>query len=325
MSRTLHLSGIAAAIGCLLAVSSAQVAKTNSPGNPASTAQRGLDLVQAGHCQEALPLLKQSTAHLTDKQLKLKSGLAIVRCAMTLNQPATATSALEMLNRDYPQDPEVLYISVHAFSDLSTRAAQQLALTAPNSQQAHELNAEALEMQGKWDAAAREYETILKQNPNAPGIHFRFGRLLLSKPNPPPDVVEKARTEFEAELKIDPSNAGAEYVLGELAREEQKWDEAIQHFSRASKLDPSFAGAFLGLGEAFLSVKKYEDAIPPLQVAVKLEPANPATHYNLGTAYSRAGRKAEAEKEFAIHSQMMQKSEAAPDSSPQEHAPQHPN
>ena len=71
-------------------------------------------------------------------------------------------------------------------------------------------------------------------------------------------------------------------------------------------------------------MKKYDDAIPPLQIAVKLEPANPATHYNLATAYSRAGRKAEADKEFAVHSQMMQKSEAAPDS-PQERAPQHPN
>src|SRR5256885_4644187 len=53
---------------------------------------------------------------------------------------------LYLLNREFPRDPEVLYVSVHTYSDLSTRAAQQLATTAPNSAQAHELNAESLEI-----------------------------------------------------------------------------------------------------------------------------------------------------------------------------------
>jgi len=53
-----------------------------------------------------------------------------------------------------------------------------------------------------------EYEQILKHNPRLPGIHFRIGRLLLSKPDPGPSVPDEARKEFEEELKIDPSNAG---------------------------------------------------------------------------------------------------------------------
>src|SRR4030095_3790917 len=122
-----------------------------------------------------------------------------------------------------------------------------------------------------------------------PGIHFRLGRLLLSKPNPPPDIAEQARKEFEAELKIDPTNAEAEYVLGELARQAQQWDEAVEHFSRASKLDTSFVDAFLGLGQSLIATKKFTEAIPPLEMAAKLEPANPGAHYNLATAYSRAG------------------------------------
>jgi Tfp pilus assembly protein PilF len=187
-----------------------------------------------------------------------------------------------------------------------------LARSAPSSYQARELNAEAYETQGKWDKAAQEYEKALAQNPDAPGIHFRLGRLLLSRPNPPADVVEQARKEFLAELKIDPSNAGAEYVLGELARQEQNWDEAIQHFSRASKLDVGFGDAFLGLGQSLISAKKFSEAVSPLESAVKLEPANPAAHYNLATAYSRAGRKAEADKEFAIHHQMTEKEPPAP-------------
>ena len=54
-----------------------------------------------------------------------------------------------MLSRDFPHDPDVLYLAVHAYSDLSTRASQELAQSARTSYQAHELNAEALEIGGK--------------------------------------------------------------------------------------------------------------------------------------------------------------------------------
>lgn len=242
---------------------------------------------------------------------------------MLINQTSTAIDFLQLLNREFPGDPEVLFLSVHTYSDLSTKAAQQLAMTAPNSLEGHKLNAESLEAQGKWDAAEKEYKAILAQNPQATGIHFLLGRLLLSKPEPGPADAEEAKKEFQEELKIDPSNAGAEYVLGEMARQGGQWDEAIQHFARATELDAGFGDAFLGLGNSLLSAKRFSEAIPPLKTAVKLESRNPGAHYSLATALTRAGHKEEAEKEFAIHRQMTQKSEA--EQGEQAGPPQNPN
>jgi tetratricopeptide (TPR) repeat protein len=291
---------------CVCAAQSAQHA-----GSPNSSLQSAIKLAATGHCAEALPSLKKGLAQVTDKELKRNVGLSGVHCAMSLNQPDTALTFLQVLTRDFPRDPDVLYLAVHAFSDLSTRAAQELAQNARSSYQAHELNAEALEIQGKWDEAAKEYRLVLQQNPRLPGIHFRLGRLLLSRPNPGPTVAEDAKKEMQQELEIDPSNAGAEYVLGELARQAGQWPDAVEHFSRASKLDSGFGDAFLGLGSSLLSEKKFPDAITPLETAVKLEPANPAAHYSLAVAYSRSGRKEEGDKEFAIHRQMMQNSQPA--------------
>ena len=267
--------------------------------------------------------MKRAIPQASDKDLKRSAGLDGVRCAMATNQFDAAEDFLRMLNREFPGDPEVLYTSVHTYSDLATRASQQLAISAPNSAQAHELNAESLEMQGKWDQAAKEYEAIARQNPRLPGLHFRVGRLLLSKPNPPADVSERAKKEFQQELEIDPNNAGAEYVLGELARQESEWSDAIKHFSRAAELDAGFGDAFLGLGSALLSAKRFAEAIPPLETAVRLEPKNPGAHYNLATALTRAGRKQDAEKEFAIHRQMTQKDGAGQEQQAAE--PQNPN
>jgi tetratricopeptide (TPR) repeat protein len=279
--------------------------------------ERAIKLAQNGRCEEALPALKRASQTGTDKTVKRTAAFAGVRCAMLINQTGAAVDFLQMLNREFPGDPEVLFVSVHTYSDLSTKAAQQLAMTAPNSIEGHKLNAEALEAQGKWDAAEKEYKAILAQNPQLPGIHFLLGRLLLSKPDAGPSAGEDAKKEFQSELKIDPSNAGAEYVLGEMARQDSQWDDAIQHFSRATKLDAGFGDAFLGLGSALLSAKRFSDAIPPLQTAVKLEPRNPGAHYNLATALTRAGRREEADKEFAIHRQMTQKGDAGQDAQPQ--------
>jgi len=282
------------------------VAQTKPP-DESSIARAAIKVAQAGRCQEAVPGLKKAS-RLTDKDLRRSAGFAGVRCAMILNQTGMALDFLYLLNREFPRDPEVLYVSVHTYSDLSTRSAQQLATIAPNSAQAHELNAESQEVQGKWDLAQKEYHAVLQQNPRQPGIHFRLGRLLLSKPNPPPTVADDAKKEFQQELEIDPNNAGAEYVLGELARQAQQLDEAIQHFSRAAKLDAGFGDAFLGLGSSLMSQRKFSEAVPPLETAVKLEPQNPVAHYNLAMAYARSGRKEAADKEFALHREMMQKS-----------------
>ena len=300
----------------------AQGATGSTIASNATTVRQGVKLAESGHCREALPALRKASQKLDDQQLKRQAGLAGVRCAMTLGQPDSATDFLSMLSRDFPRDPEVLYVLVHAYSDLSTLEAQHLALYAPSSDQAHELSAEAFEQQGKWDLAAAEYRAILAQHPDAAGIHFRLGRLLLSKPNPTAEVAEQARKEFQAELKLDPSNAGAEYVLGELARQEQNWDEAIVHFGRASKLDPGFGDAFLGLGEALVSEKKFSEAIPPLQTAAKLEPASPAAHYNLAIAYARSGRKEDGDREFEIQRRLTQKGAAG---EPPAEAQQDPN
>jgi tetratricopeptide (TPR) repeat protein len=277
---------------------------SKAPSTSSTVARNAAVLAESGHCVEALPALKKSIK-VEDKELRRKIDLDGVRCAMTLHQPDAALEFLHLLAREFPQDPDALYESIHAYSDLSSSASQELARTAPSSYQAHELLAESFESQGKWEDAEKEYRGILKQNPSLPGIHFRLGRALLSVPNPSPDAAAEAKKEFEQELQIDPSNAGAEYVLGELARQSQQWEEAVKRFSRAAKLDPQFGEAFVGLGSSLLSEKQYADAIAPLERAVKLEPRNPDAHYSLAMAYTRAGRKQDGEKEFAIHERII--------------------
>ena len=148
---------------------------------------KAISLAEQGHCRESISALKQAMADqfLTTRK---QAGVLGVRCSLALDDRDSADEFIRLLNRQFPQDPDVLFVIVHAYSDLSTRTAQDLGRTAPNSFAAHKLNAEALEMQGKWEPAQIEYESIIKKDPNARGIHFLLGRLLLSRPDAGPDA-----------------------------------------------------------------------------------------------------------------------------------------
>ena len=273
-------------------------------------AQRALTLAESGHCPEALPLLKRAIRQATDRELKKKIGLAGVHCAMGRDTPYDALDFLSVLTRDFPHDPDVLYTATHAFSDLSMKTSQDLARDAPFSFQVHELNAEALEIQGRWEEAATEYHKILDINPMLPGVHARLGRALLSKPKPSETDAAQAKKAFEEELEIDPRNAAAEYVLGQLAADAHDSATAIQHFGKAAKLDGNFSEAYLGLGTSLNSAKRFAEAIPPLETYEKMAPDSPTGHYQLAVAYSGAGRKEDANREAALQRQASEALEA---------------
>jgi tetratricopeptide (TPR) repeat protein len=234
-------------------------------------------------------------------ETRKQAGVLGIRCALAMDDRDATDEFIRLLSKQFPRDPDVLFVIVHAYSDLSTRTAEDLGRTAPDSFAAHKLNAEALEMQGKWEPAQLEYEGMIQKDPNARDIHFLLGRLLLSRPDAGPDAPQRAQQEFQKELQINPGNAGAHYILGELARRDDKCDEAIPHFSEATKLDANFADAYLGWGLCLVTQKKYEEAIPPLRGAERLTPGNPEVHHTLATALQRSGHKEEAQKEFAIH------------------------
>jgi Flp pilus assembly protein TadD len=290
-------------MGCLTSgpILLAQQAKVGTAPGSGLSPEKALSLAEQGRCAESISGLKRAMTGQVPAATRKQAGVVGVRCSLAVDDRDSTADFIRLLNKQFAKDPDVLFVIVHAYSDLSTRTAQDLGRTAPQSLAAHKLNAEALEMQGKWEPAQLEYEEMIRKEPTARGIHFLLGRLLLSRPDAPQDATERAKQEFLKELQIDPNNAGAEYILGELARREQKWDEAISRFSKAAKVNPNFAEAYLGWGGSLVSLKKYEEAIRPLRAAERLMPGNPEVHHTLATALQRSGHKEEAEKEFAIH------------------------
>lgn len=268
----------------------------------ALTPAQAIDLAHTGHCKEALSPLKRMIPQLADKALKYDAEISLLRCAMALDEEETAVSTLLRLKHDEPDNPEVLYLATHYFSELGMRAAQQLQARAPASYQVRRLEAEALESQGKSDEAAAIYRKILEENKNIPGIHYHLGQIALDRAGANGST-DDAKREFQAETEVDSSNASAQFVLGELARRAGDWNESIARFSKAAKLDAGFSEAWLALGMSLAAADQYQKAISPLETYVGQQPDDPAGHYQLALAYSRTGNKQGAEREMALQAQ----------------------
>lgn len=211
--------------------SSAQHASSALPANPIPP-QQAITLANQGHCRESISALERAMAAQVPAETRKLAGVVGIRCSLAIDDRPATLNFIRLLSKDFGRDPDVLYVIVHAYSDLSTRTSLDLARSAPQSTAAHKLNAEALEEQGKWEPAKLEYEEILKKDPNSRGIHFLLGRLLLTRPDAGPDASAHAKEEFLKELQIDPDNADAEYVLGVLAQRAQDLTKRLPAFRR---------------------------------------------------------------------------------------------
>jgi Flp pilus assembly protein TadD len=102
-----------------------------------------------------------------------------------------------------------------------------------------------------------------------------------------------ARKEAEGAAASAPEALQPPYILGLIARQENRPEDALAAFECVQKADPGDVGANVNYGQVLLQQRRYDDAIRVLEKAVAAEPYNITATYNLGVALTRAGRREE--------------------------------
>ena len=227
---------------------------------------------------------------------KRTSALAQAQCLIAAKRFADAGPIVAQLEKEYPADPDVLYVSAGYHMKAWNNVIYRMYQNAPSSYRVDQLSAEVFETQGKYGEAVAEYRKAIEKNPVAIDLHYHLGRALLQQSHDPA-ALELARKEFEAELRLNPADAVAEYQVAQILTAEQKKPEAAAHFERAATLNPDFPEALIAVAKLRSDAKRYPDAIDLLEKAVKVQPRNETAHYNLMLAYRGAGRTADAQRE----------------------------
>jgi tetratricopeptide (TPR) repeat protein len=261
----------------------------------------GLSLAETGQYSIALPGLEKGFKQSADPEIRRMCGLQLLRVYPAVQRDSEAVETALALNRYYPDDPEVLYHTGRIYGNQAYVVMTKLHDKAPNSIWMLQAQGEANESQKNYDAALVSFKNVLELDPRRPGVHYRMGRIYLSrlKELGKQEDKEAAANEFESELKVDPDNGNARYELGVIADRDGKLEEARQQFEQVLLRYPEFEEALVALGGCYLEMSKPNDALPPLERAARLRPDDEVVWYRLSRAQRANGDTDAANKSMA--------------------------
>jgi len=103
------------------------------------------------------------------------------------------------------------------------------------------------------------------------------------------DLAGAEREATEA-ARLLPSAPHPPYILGLIARAENRPSDALREFERVHQIDAADVGTSINLAQIHLEARRYAEAIAALRPAAAVEPYNVTVAYNLGLALTRSGQ-----------------------------------
>ena len=88
---------------------------------------------------------------------------------------------------------------------------------------------------------------------------------------------DRAHTDVEAGLKLDPNSSEGYLARGNLWLRLERWREAIDDYSRSITIDSRSAMAFLNRGQAYLKLNDRNNAVNDLRSSYALDSSNDYT------------------------------------------------
>jgi len=160
----------------------------------------------------------------------------------------------------------------------------------------------ALLEQFKHKEAADSFKRALQLAPDLALARINLGIALFNLPDLP-----AAQKELQAAAAAAPTAPQPSYVLGLVAKTQNKPDDAIAAFQKVLRIDANDVGANINLGQLYAQQRKYAEAIAVLRTAVTAEPYNATALYNLGTSLLRGGQREEGQKVIAKFQELRQR------------------
>src|SRR5437868_7065587 len=127
----------------------------------------------------------------------------------------------------------------------------------------------ALLEQFKHKEGADEFKRALQLDPKLALAQINLSIALYNLPDLP-----GAQREAQSALTLVPSAPQPLYILGLIARMQNRPEEAAAFFQRVLQLDPNDVGANVNLGQLYAQQRKYPEAIAAFRVALAAEPYN---------------------------------------------------
>ena len=187
---------------------------------------------------------------------------------------ADAVGSLEAWTRENGADADALYWIGKFYEDLANQTFEQMAAKNPGDPTVYEVKGDQDLAKQKYPEALEAYKRALAASRNVtPGLHFNLGYVYWRTLR-----LDDARKELEAELKLNPYHAQANYELGDIYSKRGQPEKAVPYLAKALALDPGLVEAHRSLGRAYAAEKQYERALKEFLAVAQAEPSDHTIH-----------------------------------------------
>jgi tetratricopeptide (TPR) repeat protein len=214
---------------------------------------------------------------------------------IALGRKGEAIQHFETLVKQNPNDTKVWYELARLYRSMAVHAYNQIAHVDPDSVFLYALRAAGYTEDLKFPEAIKEYEEVLKRQPDFPGVHFALGDIYFKMFKP-----AEAEPELKLALQEDPNNPPANYMLGQLLLRDKKASEALPLLQVAATGDPTFMKSHLELGKCYMELGKLQEAVAALSEAAEIDPHSKDPHVLLAQTYERLKDDSKRDAELAI-------------------------
>jgi len=214
------------------------------------------------------------------------------------DKPEEAAEALDKAVRLKPDDEDILYHRGRAHLLVSKNSYAHMFKVDPGSWRVHRVLGQALAEADRHLDAITEYEAAIKLAPTQPGLHEELGSEYRNA-----NKIPEAEQALQRELEIDPYNVLAKYKLGAIALEQGNGAKGKELIEAALKEKPGLIHADYNLGRAEMMLGEDEAAAVHLQKAATEDSDEDVVEqawYQLGTIYRRLHRIDEARSAMAM-------------------------
>jgi len=145
--------------------------------------------------------------------------------------------------------------------------------------------------QQRAKAAFKKNMELATLNPADASAHYNLGLLHQSR-----GELDAARERFEKAVQIDSEEIDASFQLGRIARAQQRFADAIQHFEQVVSRNPAHAQyeVWREVAATYIGAEQYEDARTTLEQFLEHRPSDPEGLYLMGRAHAGLGHRREA-------------------------------
>lgn len=248
------------------------------PNHPDANHNMGVLRGELGRWKEALPFFKKAT---TSKTPNNQHWISYINALIKLDQIAIAKTEIENANlKNFSQE---LIEKLRSMTvPQKTEIDDDLIIDAVHSLL-------ALYNAGQLETVVQQCQTLVKKHPKA----FLIWNIL-GAAHKGLDENDKALTEFQKVIELNPEFAEAHNNIGIIFDEQGRFDEALAEYNKALLLKPKYPEAYNNIGTIFVNQNKLEDALKSFSQAILIKPDYAEALFNKGMVLKKQGKWQEA-------------------------------